>query len=828
MARLRPRCTRLDDEDGTTLVELLVAFSILAVIMSGVAATIVQATSLTREARWREVAANILTSEIERLAQLDPQSITSGPPRVVTTEYGDLTVERDAEWVPANSTADACLAPSDEPRDLLRVTLIATWEGLDRAPTVTNTVFTPAVGTFELDTGHIAVILRDRDNMPPAVRHNVMIRASDGATTTLRATSQGCAFFDHLEPGTYDVEVIAPGYIDGFNSTDLIAVPSPTVIVGTTQSVTFNYDLPTTLRPDYVTDVPFEDAVFPFALLDARASSTDSPLGPLTLENVAPADLEFPDVYPFPAGYTLEIGDNDCELFLATGSGPAEPGDVTLVPVPLETYAISLVDDDGNAVREARPLRLELPADVDACPAGVSLDLGDTSVATGTMDVVLPGGDWRFVLEPDDIDNRQVAAPGLTDGAGTTVVEFSVTPAEPTFFTALDTDGDGEPDRLGTVSDCIDVDGDALLCDAIGDYVQCVGVDTDTSPTSCGEPYQCNETAPIADCTGPIVRPAVTAGNWNCVDSDGDGTPDDCDEPILFCVDTDGDGYAGDASDGGVDNCGTEYTCIVNPFGPPYCATTFGDVYVCVDDQGADPPVVDRCFVDEDLTVEIPFDPDPNDPPGAVPGPGGVSGTVTASPRTYVAIDIDGDGLPGVIGEKILSCIDTDGTDTNYCSIAGAYVYCVGDDVDDAGDVDNCGDPYYCPTPSTNVADCTPEFFEGATSGENCIDSDGDGTLDECGGTLFCVDGSLDGNVEACGTQYTCIDIDGVGGHDECAAEFGATYACTDDEGDDPPTIDSCVDGGANPVAFDTDTTDGPLAGTAGPGGGQFSPGGFV
>ena len=178
---------------GVTLVEALVSLAILAVLMGAVATTLVQSMELTGEARWRVVAANVATSETERLRLADPRDVPVGTDVVTRdTGLGEVRVERTAEWIPADSTADACQSPTSAPRDLLRVTvevasprslpLVLHRDGAD-----------PRRRDAGRRTGHLAVRLMDRDARAPQPRP--LVRVTGGPDHVLRShmvSRDGC------------------------------------------------------------------------------------------------------------------------------------------------------------------------------------------------------------------------------------------------------------------------------------------------------------------------------------------------------------------------------------------------------------------------------------------------------------------------------------------------------------------------------------------------------------------------------------------------------------------------------------------------------------
>lgn len=381
-------------EDGTTLVELLVAFAILMILIGGLAATLIQSVRVTREARWREIAANVATAEVENLRAIGPGAIASGT--VVedrTTSAGTVTVERTTEWIPADAAADACQAPTDAPRDLLRVTVLVSWPGIDnRSPTRTQTIITPAVGSFDLDRGHVAVRVLDRDGRTPAARP--LVRLTGGPLNVQEsqlASTDGCAFFDHLEPGDYTAIVMASDVVDDQGNEDLerdLAVQA-----AATTPVQFTYDRPASLE----------------VALTHLGGGVPAGID-LTLRNtgllpdgfrIVPGDGDLRTIaplFPYASGYEVWPSVGGCAATDPAAVGgervlaDTPPDGLSSVAVPLATVRLRAVNPAGNTVVGA-PLSGLLEPD-DGCPDGAELAIGPS----GADDVVVavPLGSWTF------------------------------------------------------------------------------------------------------------------------------------------------------------------------------------------------------------------------------------------------------------------------------------------------------------------------------------------------------------------------------------------------------------------------------------------------
>ena len=122
LARLRRRAA---DADGMSIVELVVAISVMTITLSGVASGLTGALGLTRQNRSRTVAANLAAGEMETVraasvtsagfTSLQPPAFTETAVTERTATVGSLpyTVRRETEWVSQNSTAGLCDGPAN-------------------------------------------------------------------------------------------------------------------------------------------------------------------------------------------------------------------------------------------------------------------------------------------------------------------------------------------------------------------------------------------------------------------------------------------------------------------------------------------------------------------------------------------------------------------------------------------------------------------------------------------------------------------------------------------------------------------------------------------
>ncbi|MCU1458718.1 MAG: hypothetical protein JWL73_2810 [Actinomycetia bacterium] len=230
---------RAQDERGFTLLELVVAIGVFALLASALFAGIASALNLNRNNRNRSISANLASQEMDKIRSTPftslPLGLTSSTQTVDGVPY---TVQRETEWTSTSASTGPCDAAGGSPA-LLRVRVSVTWTDMTGTlPVVSDTVLTPPVGAYDPNTGHLAVKIRDNDAAPEL---GVPVQVTGGTVNrTLSTSSDGCAFFDHLAPGTYTVQLIAVGSVDRQGVTS--PLQSAGVTAGVVTSVGFDYD----------------------------------------------------------------------------------------------------------------------------------------------------------------------------------------------------------------------------------------------------------------------------------------------------------------------------------------------------------------------------------------------------------------------------------------------------------------------------------------------------------------------------------------------------------------------------------------------------------
>lgn len=377
-----------------TLIELMVAIAVFAVVASAVGLALGSALELSRNNRNRSVAANLAAAEMDRVRATDFAELSPG--RLTTSRTIDgvvYTIHRDAEWVSKNADTGACDGPGGTKPAYLRVTVSALWPNMAGAkPVQSQTVISPPVGSYDPATGHIAVKVRDRDAVPSS-GHVVTIDGPSG--TQSQTTTDGCAFFAYLDPGSYTVALDTTGYVDGQGEQQTSSVVG--VNVGGTTSVEFDYDRAARFDLTLGTDANYP--VPPTNDLPVVVSNPGLQLGIKSFPGLGLTRL-VTDLFPYPDGYGVWAGECiDNDPFFFGGTRPivaSDPGQPTTGVVPMKRVKILVEDPLGTPLSTVPVVATHAPDSM--CVNGYSMDVGTTN-SLGIIHVSMPYGAWQLTAK---------------------------------------------------------------------------------------------------------------------------------------------------------------------------------------------------------------------------------------------------------------------------------------------------------------------------------------------------------------------------------------------------------------------------------------------
>jgi Tfp pilus assembly protein PilV len=421
LCTLRARVSRyergrgFDADAGFTIIEVVVASTLLVVAFLGAAGLFEEGTHVSGDTRMRVVAAQLASAAIEKIRgpAADPALFTSSvaPGELITTQTVNglkFTVTQDEQWVNQTATTSSCQSGgAGGSNAILQLTESVTWPGAGAtSPVRSTTVLAPPAGAYSTATGSIAVQLLNAAGLPDT---NTSVSISGPLSQSQSTTAEGCAFFAYLTPGSYTVSVSAGTGV----SDQEVVIPSQTtsVTVGQTSSLTFNYDTAATIT------------VTGFTGPSAAVHATNIPIGvqntslqPYGQYTYATGTTALTPLFPYPAGYTVFAGnctdnnpnglDTSHNRFYnnpGTVTTSVSPGGTSTAAVPLYDMPVT-VTVGGVATGAATLTATEttsFPSPYNAvCTSGEATGsaptLGLVTTTNGVSTTAVPLGHWTI------------------------------------------------------------------------------------------------------------------------------------------------------------------------------------------------------------------------------------------------------------------------------------------------------------------------------------------------------------------------------------------------------------------------------------------------
>ncbi|MGH9103282.1 MAG: type IV pilus modification PilV family protein [Acidimicrobiales bacterium] len=329
---------RAEQERGFTVIEVVIAVSLLIVVLVPAAKLLDSGITTSGETRLQVVAANLATQQLEKTRAAPFSSVQSGRTTSRQTVDGvSFTVYQDVTPVDQATMASTCSSGAVG-QQLLEVTAEVQWPSMHGAEPVTaSTVLAPPVGAYSPSNGDIAVLVLGAAGQDQA---SVPVSVSGTQSGTASTTAEGCAFFVNMPPGTYQVSLSAPGWVSDQGQ----ASPSQPVSVtaGEISALQFDYDQATTLDVSYRASPP--------AASGLPTSIGNTHLQPTGTDSFAAGTTALGPLFPYTDGYQLWAGDcseSDPQAIDPTTHQPLYPGAsrdpaVTTTPGQTESATVAL------------------------------------------------------------------------------------------------------------------------------------------------------------------------------------------------------------------------------------------------------------------------------------------------------------------------------------------------------------------------------------------------------------------------------------------------------------------------------------------------------
>lgn len=378
---------RGEDDEGTSLIEMVVALVIFGILSSALLVLLLSSARLVRLSAGRTVAGQVASSVVDEARAQGATSVAPG--RVVTNRTVKnvvYTVTRDAQFVSRTATTGSCTA-SGTP-SFLRVRVAVTWAGMGSVPPIeVNTLVAPRVGDADANSGSVAVLVSDRNGAGSAGTTVTLTGRTTGTVSVQQTTADGCAYFAFRPPGTYDAALSST---DGVTPAG-VSSPSQAVTVQASQtaSLAMQYDRSAsiTLVADTDSGHPAPSSM-PFTLYNTLAYTNATKTR--VVAGTAPSTL-VTGLFPTAAGYVVWAGSCTANDPVAQRQPPvaSDPGGAVT-----QRVAVGRFDITPSGAGAGAPWSATFTQTDAGCPTAASYTFIQPN--SGGIRGALPFGSWNL------------------------------------------------------------------------------------------------------------------------------------------------------------------------------------------------------------------------------------------------------------------------------------------------------------------------------------------------------------------------------------------------------------------------------------------------
>jgi len=419
----------LRSERGFALIEVIVAAAVLAMVALAVLSGIDGATSASGRERSRAVEASLAEQDQERLRALQIDELSKYAPtsRTVTVDGVDYTVASSTKWIrDTDPTGTPTCVGSAKRSDYIYITSEVSSPGLGaRIPAVkVESIVAPPV-KYNTSTGSLAVQVNDRNSIGVPNLTVSVTGTSAGTTSTTRTTNAaGCALFEYIPAGDYDVTLSRPGWVDIKGNS--VSTVSQKVTAGTLNQLAMIYDQAATAALTMKTYTPGTTTVIDSSSIDVSTINFSQPMRTwpqpaiTTPVKTITASSLFPFKDPLGSAYSFWTGSCASENPETYNAGywavagralQTDPGGSYLKTISQPPVNLKVSRDYNNRAPNAAGFRVKVtatfqaPASDTGCtdtvlmyPMTTGTSLGMLSQQTGWYDPGLPFGNWSILV----------------------------------------------------------------------------------------------------------------------------------------------------------------------------------------------------------------------------------------------------------------------------------------------------------------------------------------------------------------------------------------------------------------------------------------------
>jgi len=377
-------------DSGLTLMEVVVAMAVFAIISLASTAIVWNGLHTSHASSNRVYAASLAATEMDVLRAEDPTNMTlAATTKTVNSPRGTFYITDTAEWRSIGATSGSCDSGNGANQAYLELHIEVWGTPLPKADAVKlDTLLAPQQNAFSPTDGNIAVKISAADGTPAAGVTVTITNVSGDPTAQAPQTTgaDGCAFFPGLNAGSvWTVGVSQSGYATPQNTASISqqvtvnqAATTP-LILAYDQAASLNVQLPNGL---------VTPPNMPITYVSTFVSKSVVP--PAFPYSLAP-------LFPVPSGYQIWLGNcNDSDPLFPGRTGGTVGSRIAYSAAPGGTANAKLsgVELDFTDVTPGT-LTISHAAETSSayCSSPVSYTLSGVKSST---EILMPYGTWTI------------------------------------------------------------------------------------------------------------------------------------------------------------------------------------------------------------------------------------------------------------------------------------------------------------------------------------------------------------------------------------------------------------------------------------------------
>jgi prepilin-type N-terminal cleavage/methylation domain-containing protein len=432
-------------DDGVSLIEVLVAMMIFAMLVVGIGYSLTMVLQMTRDNQARETATSLASAELDAVRAIGDPFLVLDDVRSQTVGSNTYKVTRKTSWVTPGGSVDTC-GTGGGPLQYKSVSVDITWAGMlsEDNKVRTDTALVPTTRINDPTKGTILVSVLDSQGLGnPGITFTAT--SSSGAVATTPTNANGCSFVLKVPPGEYTVKLTNGAHKDVAQQ----AAPfiKQTVDAGSSARFAFQFDDQGTYKLRYASNVTsgpwpelpigMKTTFFNTNGVYAEAVSTSALSGSTTLYPARTGYEVVAGEYVPPSGTGVpycnsvdpEAWDPDTTT-AAVGTRAetayADPGQPSaLVGIPMGVVDVTGAKGHKNVYAVSQPVA-QLPGQP-GCDVVMSYSF-ENDILKGNDEgrIALPFGTWRLYTSKKPSDPKVAVArggislvtPGVVDPTG--------------------------------------------------------------------------------------------------------------------------------------------------------------------------------------------------------------------------------------------------------------------------------------------------------------------------------------------------------------------------------------------------------------------------